>query len=194
VARRSRPADDGTGPPSGGVPTTGATGVTAATRRRVERSMAGLSRAASTRMEDTLPWYRALTAEDRSWVGLVAQAGIGAFVAWLGQREGTLTITADVFGTAPRELTRSVTLRQTLDLVRTVIAVVEDQVDDIAAPGEQHALREAVLRYSREVAFAAAEVYAAAAEARGAWDARLEAGVVEAIVRGQVGELSLSRR
>jgi DNA-binding PucR family transcriptional regulator len=155
--------------------------------------MAGLSRAASTRMDDTLPWYRALSAEDRSWVGLVAQAGIGAFVAWLAQREDTLTITADVFGTAPRELTRSVTLRQTLDLVRTVIAVVEDQVDDLAAPGEQHALREAVLRYSREVAFAAAEVYAQAAEARGAWDARLESLVVDAVLRGEADDALQSR-
>jgi hypothetical protein len=50
-----------------------------------------------------------------------------------------------------------------------------------------------VLRYSRELAFGAAEVYAAAAEARGAWDARVESGVVEALVRGQVGELTLSR-
>lgn len=155
--------------------------------------MTSLSRAASTRMDDTLPWYRALTAEDRSWVGLVAQAGIGAFVAWLGQREGTLTITADVFGTAPRELTRSVTLRQTLDLVRTVIAVVEDEVDGLAAPGEQHALREAVLRYSREVAFAAAEVYAQAAEARGAWDARLESLVVDAVLRGEADDALQSR-
>ena len=55
------------------------------------------------------------------------------------------------------------------------------------------ALTEQVLRYSREIAFAAAEVYAAAAEARGAWDARVEAGVVEALVRGQVAELTLTR-
>jgi DNA-binding PucR family transcriptional regulator len=144
-------------------------------------------------MDESLPWYRALSAEDRSWVGLVAQAGIGAFVAWLGQPDGTLTITADVFGTAPRELTRSVTLRQTLDLVRTVIAVVEDEVDGLAAPGEQHALREAVLRYSREVAFAAAEVYAQAAEARGAWDARLESLVVDAVLRGEADDALQSR-
>lgn len=155
--------------------------------------MADLSRSASTRMDDTLPWYRALSAEDRSWVGLVAQAGIGAFVAWLGQPDGTLTITADVFGTAPRELTRSVTLRQTLDLVRTVIAVVEDEVEDLAAPGEQQFLREAVLRYSREVAFAAAEVYAQAAEARGAWDARLESLVVDAVLRGEADDALQSR-
>jgi DNA-binding PucR family transcriptional regulator len=194
VAKGSRPADvHGEATPRPTAVAGGAHAVTAATRRRVERSMAGLSRAASTRMDESLPWYRALSAEDRSWVGLVAQAGIGAFVAWLGQPDGTLTITADVFGTAPRELTRSVTLRQTLDLVRTVIAVVEDEVDGLAAPGEQHALREAVLRYSREVAFAAAEVYAQAAEARGAWDARLESLVVDAVLRGEADDALQSR-
>jgi len=31
----------------------------------------------------------------------------------------------DAFGTAPRELTRSITLRHTLDLVRSVVDVVE---------------------------------------------------------------------
>ena len=49
-------------------------------------------------------------------------------------------------------------------------------------------LREAVLRYSREIAFAAAQVYAQAAEARGAWDARLEALVVDALLRGEADD------
>src|SRR4051812_2277032 len=146
----------------------------ARTRRRIEQGMPDLARRATARMEATLPWYRALSAQDRSWVGLVAQAGVGAFLAWFRDPSGVMEITADVFGTAPRELTRSVTLRQTLDLVRTVVEVVEDQVAELAAPGEEAVLREAVLRYSREVAFAAAEVYAQAAESRGAWDARLE--------------------
>jgi hypothetical protein len=121
----------------------------AQTQRRIEQSMANLARLAASRMDSTLPWYRALTAEDRSWVGLVAQAGIGAFLSWFRHPGPPLTITADVFGTAPRELTRSVNLRQTLDLVRTVVDVVEDQVDQLAAPGDEHTLREAVLRYSR---------------------------------------------
>ena len=33
-------------------------------------------------MESRHDWYRALSAEDRSWVGLVAQAGIAGFLAW----------------------------------------------------------------------------------------------------------------
>ena len=42
-----------------------------------------------------------------------------------------------------------------------------------------------MLLYAREVAFATAAVYARAAEARGAWDARLEALVVDAVVRSE---------
>lgn len=165
----------------------------ARTRRRIEQGMPELARLATARMETSLPWYRALSAQDRSWVGLVAQAGIGAFLAWFRKPGDMLEITADVFGTAPRELTRSVTLRQTLDLVRTVVDVVEDQVDQLAAPGDVQQLREAVLRYSREVAFAAAEVYAQAAESRGAWDARLEALVVDAVLRGEADDALQSR-
>jgi hypothetical protein len=71
--------------------------------------------------------------------------------------------------------------------------VVEQEAPALAAAGDEGLLHEAVLRYSRELAFAAADVYAAAAEARGAWDARLEAGVVDALVRGHAGELTLSR-
>ena len=36
-------------------------------------------------------------------------------------------------------------------------------------------------------AFAAASGYADAAEARGAWDTRMEANVVDAVVRGDIG-------
>jgi DNA-binding PucR family transcriptional regulator len=63
----------------------------------------------------------------------------------------------------------------------------------LAAPGEEQGLREAVLRYSREIAFAAAQVYAEAAEARGAWDARLESLVVDAVLRGEADDSMQSR-
>ena len=93
---------------------------------------------------------------ERSWVGLVAQAGVAAFVEWFRDPDARAGITADVFGTAPRELTRAVTLQQTVELVRVAIAVVEEHVDELAAPATRQLLREAVLRYSREIAFAAA--------------------------------------
>ena len=39
-------------------------------------------RRAIARMDEVLPWYRAMPAENRSWVNLVAQAGVAAFVEW----------------------------------------------------------------------------------------------------------------
>ncbi len=54
-------------------------------------------------------------------------------------------------------------------------------------------MHDAVLLYAREVAFATAAVYARAAESRGAWDARLEALVVDAVVRAEADETVLSR-
>ncbi|NHA69723.1 PucR family transcriptional regulator [Phycicoccus sp. CMS6Z-2] len=144
-------------------------------------------------MEADHAWFRSLRAEDRSWVGLVAQAGITSFLEWFGGDQDRPAVTADVFGTAPRELTRSISLAQTLDLLRTVIAVVERDIAGLAVPGEADTAREAVLRYSREVAFAAAEVYAEAAEARGAWDARLESLVVDAVIRGEADDSMQSR-
>src|SRR5213079_1370980 len=99
-------------------------------------------------------------------------------------------VTGEVFGTAPRELARAVSLQQAVEMVRVIIDVVEARVDELAAPGGQAGLREAVLRYTREIAFGAAQVYARTAEARGAWDARLEALVVDSLVRG-VSEDSL---
>jgi len=163
-----------------------------ATVRRLERSMGTLASAAIARMDEVLPWYRAMPAENRSWVNLVAQAGVAAFVEWFRVPETPQGISADVFGTAPRELTRSVTLQQTVELVRVVIAVVEEQIESIA-PGDEAVLREAVLRYSREIAFAAAQVYAQAAEARGAWDARLESLVVDTLLRGEADDALRSR-
>ncbi|HEY1135184.1 MAG TPA: helix-turn-helix domain-containing protein, partial [Nocardioides sp.] len=50
-----------------------------------------------------------------------------------------------------------------------------------------------LLRYGRELAFATARVYARAAELRGAWDARLEALVVDSVVRGDADAEVLSR-
>jgi hypothetical protein len=151
-----------------------------------------LSREAVQRMEQ-LPWFAALPAAQRAEVGLVVQAALETFSAWLRDPLSAPAPGPEVFAAAPRELARSVSLKQTVQLIRVVVGVFEDAVPRLANPEEQAQLAEAVLRYSREMAFAAAEVYAAAAEARGAWDARLEAGVVEALVRGQVGDLTQSR-
>ena len=154
---------------------------------RLERSMSALGAAAMASMDRRLPWFRAMSAENRSWLGLVAQAGVAAFLDWVKHPERTRpAVAGEVFGTAPRELARAVSLQQAVEMVRVIIDVVETQVDELAAPGGEAELREAVLRYTREIAFGAAQVYARTAEARGAWDARLEALVVDALVRGEM--------
>ncbi|HEX3921646.1 MAG TPA: helix-turn-helix domain-containing protein [Streptosporangiaceae bacterium] len=159
------------------------------TVRRLERSMGQLSTAAMASMDSRLPWFRAMSAENRSWLGLVAQAALATFMDWVKHPErGRPAVAGQVFGTAPRELARAVSLQQTVEMARVIIDVVEAQVDDLAAPGGEAELREAVLRYTREIAFGAAQVYARTAEARGAWDARLEALVVDSLVRGEVDE------
>ena len=145
------------------------------------RTLTGeLSTATLKRLDDTLPWNRDMPPGRRSAVGMVAQNGITAFISWFDDPKSIPWIAADVFGAAPRELLRSVSLTQTLQLIRITVEVVEERVkegDDI--------LREAILLYSREIAFAAADVYARAAEARGLWDARLEALVVDSILSGE---------
>jgi hypothetical protein len=163
-----------------------------ATWQRVQRSSSSLSSKAVRAMEE-LPWFGALPPEQRSYVGLVLQAGLSTFAQWLRTPGQPLPVGPEVFAAAPRELARAVNLKQTVQLIRVAVGVVEQEVPSLAAPGDEEVLAEAVLRYSRELAFAAADVYAAAAEARGAWDARVEAGVVDALVRGHVGELTLSR-
>lgn len=145
------------------------------------KSLSGdLSTAVASRLVETLPWYSAMPPSRRSAVGMVAQAGISSFVRWYANPESLPWAASDVFGAAPRELLRSVSLQQTLQLIRVTVEVVEEHLVD-----SEHDLREAILRYSREVAFSAADVYARAAEDRGLWDARLEALVVDSILSGE---------
>ncbi|MGY1636066.1 PucR family transcriptional regulator [Geodermatophilus sp. SYSU D00742] len=156
-----------------------------ATLRRLERASGSLATRAVARMDDVLPWFRTMPADQRSWVMLVAQAGIASLVEWCRTPTRPPRLTGEVFGAAPRELARVVPLKHTVDLIKVTVEVMDDFVESVAEPGDADALRLAVLQFSREVAFATAHVYASFAESRGAWDARLEALVVDALVRGE---------
>ncbi|MFC4105682.1 PucR family transcriptional regulator [Micromonospora zhanjiangensis] len=167
------------------------------TVRRIERAAGSLASASLARMDDALPWFRGLPADQRSWVMLVAQAGVRSLVEWLRQGGGVADspqeVSDEVFAAAPRALARSISLQQTVALIKVTIDVVEEQVPHLAAVGEEVLLREVVLRFSREIAFAAARVYARAAESRGAWDARLQALLVDALLRGDSSDVLASR-
>ncbi len=162
------------------------------------RATGTLSTTAMGRMESEMSWFGSLGAQDKSWVGVIVQAGIRGFVDWYraratGPEPGGSELAAAIFGSAPRALTGIINLQQTVDLIRLSISVVEENVDEVLDPADRDEVHAAILQYAREVAFATAMVYARAAEQRGAWDARLEALVVDAVLRAEPDEAVLSR-
>ncbi len=165
----------------------------ASAARRLQRASGALATAATARMDERLPWFRNLPADERAWVSLVAQTGIQAFVEWFGRELPRPEVSVDVFDTAPRDLARAISLQQTVEMVRCTIELIEEHLPKVAGPEAADEVHAAVLQYSREVAFAAAEVYARAAEARGAWDARLEALVLEGLLRGDIDSALAAR-
>jgi sugar diacid utilization regulator len=161
--------------------------------RRLQAAVGGLTTTTVARMEREMPWFAGLSAQDRSWIGLIVQAGIQAFVAWYEEPDPASPVTAEVFGVAPQALTGVVSLHQTVEMVRLTIEVVEENVVEAVGEVDAPSVRESIVRYAREVAFATAEVYARAAELRGAWDARLEALVVDSVLRAEADESVRSR-
>ncbi|WP_416210960.1 PucR family transcriptional regulator [Frankia sp. Cr2] len=161
--------------------------------RRIERSSGMLASRAVVRMHDVLPWFANMSARHRADIQLVVQAGISSFVEWCRRPEHARELSGDVFRVAPRDLVRAVTFRRLVDLVRVAVEAIEAEVPALAGPDHEQRLLADVLRYSRDIAFAGAVVYARAAEERGAWDARLEALVVDHVVRGEVERALPSR-
>jgi PucR C-terminal helix-turn-helix domain/GGDEF-like domain len=154
------------------------------TIRRIEQATGKLATQSVARMDERLAWFRELPADQRSWVTLVAQTGLQSFVDWLRSPDDVLRLTGDVFAAAPRTMARSVSLPRTVELVRETIAVAEQNLPVLAGGADAAVVREELLRFSREIAFAAARVYAIAAESRGRWDDRLEALVIDSLVSG----------
>ncbi|MFD5831297.1 PucR family transcriptional regulator [Lentzea sp. NPDC060358] len=168
--------------------------LSARTMRKIERASGSLATASVAEMEQRLSWFARMPADQRASVLLLIQNGVAGFVEWLHDRQQAIRLTAEAFRSAPKDISRWVSLRQTVELVRIALELFEGQLPEMAANDAERALlMEGVLRYGREIAFSAATSYAAAAEARGAWDARLEALVVDGIVRGDPEESLLSR-
>jgi DNA-binding PucR family transcriptional regulator len=156
--------------------------------RRVKQYSGRLATEAVHVMGDRLPFFAELEASQRASVQLVVQAALVNFAEWMRNPLSDVGYTAEAFALVPQELTRRIALRQTVDMVRVTMEHFEEVVPMLARNDEQMtALTVGILRYSRNLAFAAASGYADAAEARGAWDTRMEANIVDAVVRGNVG-------
>ncbi|GAB3821355.1 fatty acid biosynthesis transcriptional regulator FasR [Tessaracoccus terricola] len=158
--------------------------------KRLRATTATMNTATLAAMESRHEWFTELDAESRSWINVLARSGIDGFVTWLSGEDFE---PESVFAAAPRAMAGRISLRQTVDLVRTTTEVVEEQIQHLLPRGDRQALLLGIVHYSREIAFGAAAIYARAAEARGAWDSRIEATVVDAVVRAETDESVLSR-
>lgn len=169
-------------------------GVPESTLRRLKQYSGRLATQAVQAMEERLPFFGGLEASQRASVQLVVQAAVVNFVEWMRHPDGQVSYTAQAFALVPQDLTRKVALAQTVEMVRVTMEFFEEVVPLLARSPEQlTSLTIGILRYSRDLAFAAAASYADAAEARGSWDSRMEANVVDAVVRGDSGPELLSR-
>ncbi|BBY60384.1 PucR family transcriptional regulator [Mycolicibacterium sarraceniae] len=164
------------------------------TLRRLKQHSGRLAGEAVAAMTEHLPFFSELEASQRSSVQLVLQTAVVNFAEWVRNPLSNVGYTAEAFALVPQELTRRIALAQTVDMVRVSMEYFEAALPSLGRNEEQRvALSVGILRYSRDLAFAAASSYADAAEARGAWDSRMEASVVDAVVRGDTGQELLSR-
>src|SRR5437879_5585954 len=156
--------------------------------RRLKQYSGRLATEAVRAMEERLPYFAGLEASQRASVQLVVQAAVVNFVEWMRNPQSNVSYTAQAFEVVPQDLRRRIALRQSVEMVRVTMEYFEEVVPLLARSEEQlTALTAGILRYSRDLAFAAATAYADQAEARGAWDTRMEANVVDAVVRGDTG-------
>jgi DNA-binding PucR family transcriptional regulator len=162
--------------------------------RRLKQYSGRFSTEAVTAMGDRLPFFAELEASQRASVSLVVQTAIVNFVEWMTDPDSNINYTARAFELMPQDLTRRMPLRHSVDMVRVTMEFFEEVAPLLARTDEQlTALTLGILKYSRDLAFSAATAYADAAEARGTWDSRMEASVVDAVVRGDTGPELLSR-
>jgi DNA-binding PucR family transcriptional regulator len=162
--------------------------------RRLKHYSGRLATEAVHAISERLPFFADLEASQRASVQLVVQTAVVNFAEWIKDPHSNVGYTAEAFALVPQDLTRHIALRQTVDMVRVTMEYFEEVVPMLARSEEQlTALTFGILRYSRDLAFAAAKAYADAAESRGAWDSRMEASVVDAVVRGDTGPDLLSR-
>ncbi|SMO52783.1 PucR family transcriptional regulator [Propioniciclava tarda] len=166
--------------------------VRAAISKRLAAAAPAMTATALADMATKYAWIKALDPDYRSWINVIVRTGVDGFVSWF-ERGASGPGAGNIFDSAPRPLQRQVSLQQTLDLIRSTIASVELHVSTQMPRGDRAVCKTAILHYAREVAFDAAEVYAHAAETRGAWDARVEAMVIDAVIRGDASETVLSR-
>ena len=125
--------------------------------RRLKQYSGRLATEAVHAMEERLPFFADLEASQRASVQLVVQAAVVNFVEWMRDPQSNVSYTAQAFEVVPQDLRRRIALRQSVEMVRVTMEFFEEVVPLLARSEEQlTALTAGILRYSRDLAFAAA--------------------------------------
>jgi len=137
------------------------------------------------KLEESEPWFKSTNPNHRAWLTLITQRGINAFADWLEGTPNQFSTASFFENEAPRDLALAINFEQIVSVTQKIFTYVENELLEILDDDEKSAVQVQLLRFSRDIAFATALAYARAAEVRSAWDARLEAKIIDALIDGE---------
>lgn len=129
------------------------------------------------RLAEELAWFLEMPKTRQQSVMTVVKNGLSYFKQLLeGQADSTL-LASQAFESAPKELLRSVSLQETLQVTRVIASALEDSL------GSDY--QQLIDAFAKQTSFAAADIYARASRSRSIWDDRLEALIIDAVIAGE---------
>lgn len=144
-------------------------------------------------LNEKLEFFCRLPASQKSEIQYIVQKAISQFIDWAEQGSHDQSLVFP-FTEPNRTLARLLSMQQTVDITRSTLEFFEEGITFLADSTDQaQILRELVLRYGWEVGFATATAYATVAESRGSLDSRLEASLVDGIIRNEDANILLSQ-
>ena len=129
------------------------------------------------RLTEELNWFAEMPETRQKSVMTVVKNGLSYFKQLLDDEADSTLLASQAFEAAPRELLRSVSLQETLQVSRVIATALED------ALGEKY--QQLIDAFAKETGFAAADIYARASRSRSIWDDRLEALIIDAVIGGE---------
>jgi len=129
------------------------------------------------RLASELAWFLEMPETRRNSVMNVVKNGLSYFGQLLDNQADSTLLASQAFESAPRELLRSVSLQETLQVTRVISSTLEQHL------GKEY--QELIDAFAKETSFAAADIYARASRSRSIWDDRLEALIIDAVISGE---------
>lgn len=123
-------------------------------------------------------WFRGLPQSRQKVLVNVASAGIAGFADWLENPKTRDLVPQRLLESSPQELIKSLSLQETLQLLKIVNAAIAELL-----PGDE--ITKELQGFALSYSFAAADLYSRASERGGLWDSQLEALIIDSIVSGE---------